>query len=158
MNIAQLKKWFKSTFYISKLPLEKKEDLLNFEQASVWLEIKFRCGEEFAITQHDMEKKLEREDRRIYPYPAKRLWTSDKVRDIIRELRVMGFPIMSSPRSVVGGYHTPATRKELDEYVARSYKQARTIMWPIKRVRKGGIDWLYFIRQKTLPLKQRDFE
>ena len=149
MDIARLKKWFKSTFYISKLPLDKKEDLLNYNQATVWLEIKYHCGEEFAISQYKIADTLKFYSPR---------WTPDKVREVIRELRAMGFPIMSSPRSGIGGYHTPATRKELDEYVARSYKQARTIMWPIKRVKKGGIDWLYLIRQKTLPLKQGDFE
>lgn len=154
MNIEQLKKWFRSTFYISKLPLERKEDLLNFDQASVWLEIKFHCGEDFAVSQHRISDNLNVQIPMDYDYR----WSPDKVRDVIRELRAMGFPIMSSPKSGVGGYHTPATRKELDEYVARSYKQARTIMWPIKRVKKGSVDWLYLIKQKTLPLKQVDFE
>ena len=156
MKIEKLKKWFKSTFYISKLPLDRKEDLLSYEQASVWLEIKYHCGEEFAINQHKIEKKLEKQDCR--GYPGQRNWTSDKVREVIRQLRAMGFPIISSPKSGIGGYHTPATRKELDEYVARSYRQARTIMWPIKRVKKGGINWLYLIRQKMLPLRQGEFE
>ena len=155
MDIVQLKKWFKSKFYISKLPLDKKEDLLNYSQAVVWLEIKFHCGEEKAISQQRISDILNR------PFVANLdddKWTPDRVREVIRELRAMGFPILSSPKSGVGGYYTPATKKELDDYVARSYKQARTIMWPIKRVKKGGIDWLYLIRQKTLPLKQGDFE
>ena len=155
MRISQLKKWFRSTFYISKLPLEKKEDLLDYNQAVVWLQIKFHCGEHFAINQQRISDILNGpsvanlDDEKWYP---------DKVRDVIRELRAMGFPIMSSPKSGIGGYHTPATGKELDEYIARSYKQARTIMWPLKRVKKGGVDWLYFIEQKTLPLTMRDFE
>ena len=155
MDIEKLKKWFRSTFYISKLPLDRKEDLLNYNQAVVWLVIKFRCGEEFALNQHRVSDILN--GTSIANIDDVK-WTPDKVRDVIRELKAMGFPIMSSPKSFRGGYYTPATRKELDEYVVRSYKQARTIMWPIKRVKKGGIDWLYFIKQKTLPLKQRDFE
>lgn len=154
MDIEKLKKWFKSTFYISKLPLDKKEDLLNYNQIIVWVEIKYHCGEQFAITQQKISDILNRP--RVAGCDDE--WSPDKVREIIRELRAMGFPIMSSPKSGIGGYHTPATMKELDEYVARSYKQARTIMWPIKRVKKGGVDWLYLIRQKTLPLKQGDFE
>lgn len=154
MEIERLKKWFKSKFYISRLPLDKKEDLLNYNQAVVWLEIKYHCGEEFAVSQQKISNNLNR------PKVAgcDDEWSPDKVREVIRELRAMGFPIMSSPRSVIGGYHTPATRKEVDEYVARSYKQARTIMWPVKRVKRGSIEWLYMIRQKTLPLRQVDFE
>ena len=155
MEILKLKKWFKSKFYISKLPLDKKEDLLNYNQAVVWLEIKFCCGEHFAINQQRISDILNK------PFIANldnKKWSPDKVREVIRELRAMGFPILSSPKSGKGGYYTPATKKELEEYVERSYRQARTIMWPIKRVKKGGIDWLYLIRQKTLPLRQVDFE
>ena len=152
MDIKRLKEWFKSRLYISKLPLDKKEDLLNYNQTIVWLEIKFRCGEEFAINQYKISYYLnnciDSDDK----------WTPDKVRETIRELRTMGFPIISFPKSGAGGYHTPATRKEVDEYVERSYRQARTIMWPIKRVKKGCVDWLYLIKQKTLPLKQGDFD
>jgi len=155
MEITKLKKWFKSKFYISKLPLDKKEDLLNYHQAIVWLQIKFHCGEHFAINQQSISDILNSPD--IANLDNEK-WYPDKVRDVIRELRAMGFPILSSPRSGEGGYYTPATKKEVDEYTERSYRQARTIMWPIKRVKKGSIDWLYLIRQKTLPLKMGDFE
>jgi len=150
MKIEQLKKWFKSKFYISKLPLGRKEDLLNYNQAVVWLEIKFRCGENFALNQQKISDILNNR--------FEEEWTPDKVREVIRELRTMGFPILSSSKTVVGGYFTPATREELDNYIEGSYRRAKTIMWPLKRVKKGGVDWLYMIRQKTLPLKQRDFE
>ena len=94
MDIAKLKKWFKSTFYISKLPLDKKEDLLNYKQAAVWLEIKFQCGEEFAVNQQELSDKL-MDPREIGVRDD--CWTPDKVRETIRELRAMGFPILSSP-------------------------------------------------------------
>lgn len=149
MDIKKLRKWFKSRLYISKLPLDKKEDLLNYCQASVWLEIKYHCGEEFAVSQYRIADALK------FYSPG---WTPDKVREVIRELRAMGFPILSSPKSGKGGYYTPATKKEMDEYVERSYRQAKTIMWPIKRVKKGCVGWLYLIKQKTLPLRQGDFD
>ena len=155
MNIEKFKKWFKSKSYISKLPLDKKEDLLNYSQAIVWLEIKYHCGEEFAINQQQISDNL---NKSFVANLSNDEWSPDRVRDVIRQLRAMGFPIISSPKAWVGGYHTPATRKEVDEYVNRSYKQARTIMWPIKRVKKGSLNWLYLIRQKILPLKQEDFE
>lgn len=155
MNLGQMKKWLRSRLYISKLTLDKKEDLLNYNQATVWLKIKFRCGESFAVSQQNIAYEIVESEDVAYCNSG---WSPDKVREVIRELRAMGFPILSSSKTIVGGYFTPATKKELDNYIDGSFKRARTIMWPLKRVKKGGVDWLYMISQKTLPLKRREFE
>ena len=100
--------------------------------------IKARVGKPEAINQHKVAKEYkERTGEHI---------TARTARNVIEDLRFLGYPILSSTEEP-GGYHYPATRKDYFDWKKREMAKARK---QIAKLRPVGFGVYRYFRPHIL--------